>query len=224
MKIKQLGISEWWFIIFLVSGQITQVIAYWWMPNNIWNLVSGVFGIVAVVLCAKGNILTYIFGFAQIATYTYLCYLERLYAGIAMNAFYFLCQIYGSYNWYRRIKGNYSISVPTLSLSGQKLLFLILGLVVFSIITGIYLDRFTDDTQPYLDAFTTVPALVAEVLMILAIREHWYFWFFIDILFVIMWYRANNYCMVMQYSFWCMNCLYGYWQWTRSLKSRPSKV
>ncbi|MBO7456529.1 MAG: nicotinamide mononucleotide transporter, partial [Paludibacteraceae bacterium] len=73
-----------------------------------------------------------------------------------------------------------------------------------------------DDTQPYLDALTTVPALIAQVLMILVYREHWFIWLAVDILSVVLWLRAGDYCMAAQYAFWCANCLYGLHRW-RSL-------
>ena len=82
-----------------------------------------------------------------------------------------------------------------------------------SALAGWGLSAWTDDTQPYLDAFTTVPALVAQVLMILVYREHWFIWLAVDVLSVALWLRAGDYCMVAQYAFWCANCLYGLKRW-----------
>ena len=79
--------------------------------------------------------------------------------------------------------------------------------------------RFTNDTQPYLDAFTTIPALVAQILMILVYREQWYIWLVVDLLATVMWIQAENYCMAAQYAFWCLNCIYGYVHWTRTLEN-----
>ena len=85
--------------------------------------------------------------------------------------------------------------------------------MVGSWLAGLGLASWTDDTQPYLDAFTTVPALVAQVLLILVYREHWYLWLAVDILSVALWLRAGDYCMAAQYAFWCANCLYGLRRW-----------
>ena len=87
--------------------------------------------------------------------------------------------------------------------------------MLLSLLVGWLLQRCTDDPQPYLDAFTTVPAIVAQILMVLAFREQWYIWMLVDVLALIMWLRAGNYCMAAQYFFWCANCVYGYVQWTR---------
>lgn len=185
------------------------------MPDSPWSLVSGLLGICSVVLGAQGNILTFVFGFAQVGTYTYLCVQERFYAEIALNIFYFITMIYGVYVWKRRLTDDDSLQIQPRRLSKRLTPVLIISVVLLSLLVGWLLQRYTDDPQPYLDAFTTVPAIVAQLLMVLAFREQWYIWMLVDVLALIMWLRAGNYCMAAQYFFWCANCVYGYLQWTR---------
>lgn len=202
--------------IFLILGLLVQVLTFVLMPDNPISLVSGMLGICSVVLGAQGNILTFVFGFAQVATYTYLCCVERFYAEIAINIYYFITMIYGVYCWRNRLSNN-SLQVQTRRLSIKLLAWGMLLIALFSWLTGWLLARFTDDPQPYMDAFTTVPAIAAQLLMVLAYREQWYLWLVVDVLAVVMWLRAENYCMAVQYVFWCVNCIYGYIQWTRQL-------
>ena len=82
--------STW---IFLSVGLLLQVLTFSLMPATPLSLLSGMLGVCSVVLGAQGNILTFLFGFAQVATYTYLCCVERFYAEIAMNAYYFFTMI-----------------------------------------------------------------------------------------------------------------------------------
>ena len=203
-----------WF--FLILGLLVQVLTFVLMPDNPISLVSGMLGICSVVLGAQGNILTFVFGFAQVATYTYLCCVERFYAEIAINIYYFITMIYGVYCWRNRLSNN-SLQVQTRRLSIKLIAWGMLLIALFSWLTGWLLARFTDDPQPYMDAFTTVPAIAAQLLMVLAYREQWYLWLVVDVLAVVMWLRAENYCMAAQYVFWCVNCIYGYIQWTRQL-------
>ena len=203
--------------LFLVTGLLVQVITFCLMPHSPWALVSGMLGICSVVLGAQGNILTFVFGFAQVVSYTYLCVVERFYAEIAINIYYFFTMIYGVYCWRRRLSRK-SLQVQTRSLSRGVFLLLIIVTVLLSILSGWLLQRYTDDPQPYLDAFTTMPAIVAQILMVMTYREQWYLWLVVDILGLVMWLRAENYCMVAQYAFWCANCIYGYVQWTKSLQ------
>lgn len=203
--------------LFLVTGLLVQIITFCAVPHNPWAMVSGMLGICSVVLGAKGNILTFLFGFAQVGTYTYLCCVEHFYAEIAINIYYFFTMIYGVYCWRRRLK-NSTLQVQTRRLSRRIFPLLTVAIVVLSIFVGWLLSRYTDDPQPYLDAMTTVPAIAAQILMVMAYREQWYLWLMVDVLALVMWVRAENYCMAAQYAFWCANCVYGYIQWTKSLE------
>ena len=209
--------------IFLILGVLVQVVTFYVLPeDNPWSLVSGVLGICSVVLGAQGNILSFVFGFAQVATYTYLCCIERFYAEIAMNIYYFITMIYGVYCWRKRLTNN-SMQVQTRRLSAKTLPWIIVAIIILSVLVGWLLGRYTDDPQPYMDAFTTVPAIAAQLLMVLAYREQWYLWLVVDLLAVVMWLRAENYCMAAQYAFWCANCVYGYIQWTKLLVQQSAE-
>ena len=203
--------------LFLATGVLVQVITFCLMPHSPWALVSGILGICSVVLGAQGNILTFVFGFAQVVTYTYLCVVERFYAEIAINIYYFFTMIYGVYCWRKRLSDN-TLQVQTRRLLRNIFPLLSVAIVLMSVLTGWLLQRYTDDPQPYLDAFTTVPAIAAQILMVMAYREQWYLWLMVDVLALVMWLRAENYCMAAQYAFWCANCIYGYVQWTKSMK------
>ncbi len=208
----------------LIAGLLVQVVVYMLMPDNLWSLVSGLFGMCSVILCSQGNILTFFFGFGQIVTYTYLCYLERFYAGIAMNVFYFVTQVYGLFAWRKRLqKSNEQtteVTITTRSLPFPVLLTVSAASLIVSALVGWLLSTYTADGSPYLDAFTTIPALVAQVLMMLAYREQWYLWLFVDVLTAVMWLLAGNYCMTALYAFWCLTCLFGYIRWTKQLETK----
>ena len=202
-------------IIFLVSGLLVQILVYWLAPTQPLSLISGLLGIISVILCSQGNIWTFAFGFGQILTYSGLCYMERFYAGLGMNAFYFLSQIYGIYAWRKQRTGDSPIISPR-SLPIKWFALLCVGISVVSFATGWILRQYTDDSQPYLDAVTTVVSVVAQVMLVMAIRQQWWLWLFVDVLFVVMWIISGNWSMVAQYSFWCINCIYGMLRW-RSL-------
>ena len=200
---------------FIALGLVIQVVTFLLMPHDSWlSLVSGCLGICSVCLAAQGKISTYAFGFAQVITYTILCIQQRFYGAVGINIYYFVTMIYGVYVWKKRLaKSEEGLEVTPRHLSRSLMVLLAVLTLVFSALTGWGLSAWTNDTQPFLDAYTTVPALVAQVLMILAYREHWFIWLAVDVLSVIIWLRAGDYCMAAQYTFWCANCLYGMKRW-----------
>ena len=197
-------------VIFLITGLLVQVLVYCFAPTHWLSLVSGLLGITAVILCSQGNIWTFAFGFGQIITYAILCWMERFYAGIAMNAAVaenavvkvdFVTQIYGIYEW-RRLRTGNSARIAPRSMQIVHFLALCAIVAVVSVGVGWLLQQYTDDTQPYMDAITTTFSVVAQILLIMAIRQQWWLWLFVDVLFVAMWIVAGNWSMVALYAFW----------------------
>ena len=148
-----------------------------------------------------------------------------LFGQIVLNTFYLVTMIYGVFVWKKRLKGNNGerlevkserLTVTPRSLPLKVGIPIFIAMIVLSYLTGWQMSAHTPHPEPYLDAFTTVPALVAQVLMILVYREHWFIWLAVDILNVILWIRVGDYCLAAQYVFWCANCLYGLHRW-RSL-------
>ena len=205
-------------VIFLITGLLVQVLVYCFAPTHWLSLVSGLLGITAVILCSQGNIWTFAFGFGQIITYAILCWMERFYAGIAMNAFYFVTQIYGIYEW-RKLRTDNSAIITPRSMPIAQFLVLCGAVAVVSVGVGWLLQQYTDDTQPYMDAITTTFSVAAQILLIMAIRQQWWLWLFVDVLFVAMWIVAGNWSMVALYAFWCINCVYGMLRW-RTLSAK----
>lgn len=205
--------------VVLILGLLLQVIVYVIAPAHPISLVSGVLGVCSVVLGAQRNIWTFLFGFAQVLTYSYLCWGERFYAELLLNAYYFVTMLYGVWIWRKRLGGDVDrYVVKTRKLSVVALLSVCVSTLLLSIVVGCFLSVYTDDSQPYMDALTTVPAMVAQVLMILVYREQWCIWLLVDILATLMWVEAGDYCMAAQYMFWCVNCIYGYVLWSRSTR------
>lgn len=211
---------KWFDYSFLAFGLLLQIVTFT-ITNHLspstshltpLSLISGLLGVCSVCLTAHGNIWTYFFGFAQVGTYMALVISNRFMGQIALNVFYLITMIYGVYVWRRRLQDDAHTVTPR-HLSLRAILWILVGMLFFSAFAGWELHTYTNHPQPYLDAFTSIPALVAQVLMILAYREHWFIWLAVDILNIVLWLRAGDYCMAAQYVFWCANCIYGIKRW-----------
>ncbi len=208
--INRQRIFDWTFIS---VGLLVQAVTFWIEDQSWLSLLSGCLGICSVCMASQGRILTYLFGFGQVITYMCIVISQHFYAQIALNAFYFVTMIYGVYVWRSRTQSDAKTISPR-SIRPVAWIPLLVGMAAASVLTGWGLSVWTEHSQPYLDAFTTIPALVAQVLMILAYRDHWFIWLAVDVLNVVLWVRAGDYCMAAQYSFWCANCLYGLRRWS----------
>ena len=208
--------KTWFDHCFLAVGLLLQIVVYILHPAGALHIISGLAGVFSVVLTSQGKISMYVFGFTQVVTYIIISYEARLYAETAINVFYFVSMVYGVFAWRRHYVsddedgGN---ALLTHRLSALWCVMILVAAVAGSVLAALCLSRFTDDSQPWLDAFTTVPSIIAQLLMIARYREQWYLWMAVDVLSVWMWSVADNWSMAALYTFWCLNCIYGYVNW-----------
>ena len=201
-------------IVLICIGLFIQLL-YLMQPssNLLWydtiSLISGFLGVFAVVLCSNRKLISYAFGIAQILTFLVIVWHDALYAKIVENIFYLITMIIGFFIWNNHYDND---KVETKHLSSKMLIILIMVTAVLSFIIGYGLS-FTNDTHPYIDAFTTLPSFVAQILMILRYREQWIFWILIDIGCIWLWMSVGNNAMIAQYIFWTINCIYGWKNW-----------
>lgn len=198
--------------MFLLTCIILQLIVYYITEDTMISLVSGLTGIISVVLCSQRKISFYFFGFIQLFTYMYLAWHQRFYGELIENIFYIITMIIGIVTWLKNYNKEEQI-VESKRLSNEQLCIICSIMFIVCILFGYYMNNHTDNTQPYMDAFSTIPAFIAQTLLMLRYREQWIFWIIIDIVSIFMWGITGNWIMVIQFIFWTINCLYGYIKW-----------
>lgn len=198
--------------LFMLIGIFIQLIALYITKDSLISLISGVTGIISVILCSQRKISFYFFGFIQLGTYMYLAWQQRFYGELIENVFYIITMLIGIVVWLKNYNTEKQI-VESKRLS-DRLFYIICSIMVFiCVLFGYYMKYFTDNTQPFMDSFSTVPAFIAQTLLMLRYREQWIFWIIIDVVSIFMWMFADNWIMVIQFIFWTMNCIYGYRKW-----------
>lgn len=202
--------------LFLGLGLLMQVVTYFLMVTYFpmegvdgLSLFSGICGIFSVLLCSRRKISYYVFGFIQVVTYIIISYRSQLFGQSVINLVYFVTMVIGCVNWARSYDEGV---VETRSLPLWTNILLPIATLVFSAV-GAWVLWKTSDQHPIMDALTTVPAFVAQILMVTRFREQWWYWIFVDVVAVCMWIMAGNWCMAAQYLFWTANCVYGVVMW-----------
>lgn len=202
-------------IIVLVIAILSQVILGLWAKNDIIAYISGVAGIISVVLCSQKKVSMYVFGFIQLGTYMVLTLREHVWAEFVENIFYAITMIIGIVIWIKNYnKEKFEVNSKKLTFN-QKV---ISGLVFMlgSLGLAFILDIYTNDPYPWLDAISTVPAFIAEILMMFRYKEQWTFWLIVDISSIFLWIMIGNPFMIVQYILWSLNCIYGMYKWKES--------
>lgn len=193
-------------------------------PESPGLIVSGLTGVLGTVLCSQGKMSFYAFGFVQLFTYVaFFSIPNRLHGETIENVMYFVTMLYGLWAWGRRYGKDADTGVLRVRARkfGRKGNFILFGMFVAGT-AGYYIflknvPMFgVMDSDPFMDSITSVPAYIAQVLMVAGFREQWLYWFILDVGSVVLAIRAGSWVMTAQFAFWCLNCVYGYWNWTRS--------
>lgn len=213
-----------WFDWFLVLGT-TLVSAVSMIFGEGWDTIGfivAVTGILNLVLCAKGNIINYVFGIVYNAIYVYIAFHSKLYADSALYLCYYLpMQFVGWFNWKKnRNEESGKVNVRHLTLR-TALIFLAICAVLIPIFARILSLPAIGDSQPWLDSATTVVSLVAMYMMVKAIAEQWYIWLALDLLQVGKWTIAtvngeeHAALTLVMFAFFVANAVYGLILWNR---------
>lgn len=207
--------------LFMVSMLLVQIVVFCVSPDSVLGVIAGISGVISVVLCAKGKISFYFIGFVQTITYLFLAWRNCFYGEVMENIFYLVTMIWGIFVWKKNstVDDNGSAHVEALKFTPVMWVLSILGTVACTLGMGYWLNSI-GSAQAYTDAATNVLAIFAQILMVKRYKEQWLWWFIIDLLCLKMWFVAGNWSMVAMYVAWTINCIYGWYNWTKLNKGR----
>lgn len=202
--------------LFLIGMLLLQIIVFILHPDSLIGIISGISGVISVVLCAKGKISFYYIGFIQTISYLFLAWDNRFYGEVIENIFYLVTMVWGIFIWQKSLTktsdGSTQVIVKKFTIS--QWILSIVGTTVATIIMGYWLNSI-GSSQPYTDATTNIFAIFAQLLMIKRYKEQWIWWLLIDVLCIKMWFVAGNWSMVAMYIAWTINCIYGWYNWSK---------
>lgn len=226
-KIKEIILGEVWtgFSVFekcfLIGMLVLQCVVYIIAPDSIIGIISGISGVISVVLCAKGKISFYFIGFVQTITYLILAWQNQFYGEVIENLFYFVTMVWGIFVWLKHSSTHSDGTkyVESQKMSGLQWVLSIVGTIISTFLMGMFLTRI-GSAQAYTDAATNVFAIFAQLLMVRRYREQWIWWLLINLFCIKLWIVAGNWSMVAMYMAWTVNCIYGWINWTKLNKEQ----
>lgn len=172
---------------------------------------SGIAGVISVVLCSQKRLSFYFWGILQLVTILIISYQTGLYGKVLENGFYLLTMIIGFLLWDKN-KTNDEVKTETMGFNDYAILVIFTPLLICGVSLFV-VDA--NSEQPFLDTLTTVIGIIAQIMLIFRFREQWVLWFILDVLCIVLWAIDGNWCLSMQYVFWAVNCIYGFYSWKK---------
>ncbi|MDA9554934.1 nicotinamide riboside transporter PnuC [Pelobium sp.] len=198
----------------LLSSVIEQFLAITWIE---WFGV--ITGALCVYLAAKENILNWPIAMLSVTTYIYIFYQAKLY-GDTLLQFYFLgTSVYGWYYWTFGQSKSLKSERPVSTLLKKDWLIILFVQVIFCVLIGILLDKYTDTDVPFIDSFCTVMSFIAQYLMTRKKLENWLIWVIVDIAYIPLYIHKNLLATAVLYFVFLLIALKGYFDWKRTLTS-----
>ena len=207
--------------LYLVAMIALQIVVFCISPDTPLNIIAGLAGVISVVLCAKGKTAFYFIGFVQTITYLFLAWDNKFYGEVLENLFYFVTMIWGIFVWKNNSVTNEdgTEDVAAKKFTVKQWVFSIAFTIIVTIGMGYWLDSI-GSAQAYTDAATNVLAIFAQLMMVWRYREQWIWWLVIDVLCMKMWFVAGNWSMFAMYIAWTINCIYGWFNWSKLNKNQ----
>ena len=211
--------KNWFDKTFMFAMLALQIIVFIIAPESPLSIIAGIAGVISVVLCAQGKISFYFIGFVQTVSYLFLAWDARFYGEVAENIFYLVTMVWGIFVW-RKNMSKSEDGIQTVEAKKFTPLMWILSAAATILATiGVgYILTLVGSEQAYTDAATNVMAVFAQLLMVRRYREQWIWWLVIDLFCIKLWFVADNWSMVAMYIAWTINCIYGWYNWSKESK------
>lgn len=209
---KYLGVEGTFASWFVTIGILTQLITCEIMNDTTLAACSGIAGVISVVLCSQKKYSFYFWSILQLITIMIISYQTGLHGKLVENAFYLITLFIGMNIWKENTTDN-TTQVRTMDWVDYVIfgcLFLPFATILsYSIVSQYNMEQIT------LDTITTTIGIIAQIMLILRFREQWILWFVLDVLCIVLWAKDGNWCLMVQYIFWTINCVYGYFCWKK---------
>lgn len=192
------------------------------MKDTLFGFTVFITGVLCVILAAKGNLMTYVFGMYNTLGYAYLAWVNGLFGEVMLNLLFFVpMNIIGFLMWRNHRQGG---KLAMLQLARRGLLLVAAVCAAGSLVLGYGLSFIPEQNSPYIDATTTVLSVVATFLMVKRYKEQWLVYIVLNMFTVLLWaIRAadgspDGAMMIVMWSAYLINALYGYYTWNKGAK------
>jgi nicotinamide mononucleotide transporter len=184
-----------------------------------FEAVAAALGIASVYCSTRQNILAWPTSLINNAMYGVFFFQQKLYALMALQAFFGAIAVYG---WYQWLFGGEQKTELRVSRTPPALGMALAGLGVVATGALVWLLRQTADPEPLVDGSLTAVSLIAQWMMARKLVECWPVWVGVNLVSVPFFFHQANYPTAVQYAVFLLLAMSGWRQWRRSLAAVPA--
>lgn len=184
------------------------------------ELVAVALGLACVWLTVRQHIGCWPTGLAMVLLYIVIFYQAKLYSDMLLQVAYVFLQIYGWYAWLRGGPRQSRLAVSRLP--RWQIGPWMATCLVCTALLGTLMDRCTDASFPYVDAFAAVASLIAQWLMGRKRLESWLIWIVVDVVSIGLYVAKDLYLTAGLYTIFLVLATLGLLAWKKTLSAPAS--
>ncbi len=178
--------------------------------------------ILYLILAANEDVRCWYAALFSSILYMYIMYTAGLMMESFLQIFYICMAIYGWYIWSSKINVEQELKIRSWKM--QYHLYTITIVTLLAIITGFFLERYTQAALPFLDAFTTWGAIITTYMVAKKIIENWIYWFVIDSISIYLFISRELYLTSLLFFIYLIIIIFGYRSWMKKLNADETIV
>lgn len=158
---------------------------------NTLEIIAVVFGVMAIWLASKGEVVNFGIGLVNCVLYGILFGREGLYSGMILQGIYFAINLYGLYSW-RKPKEKVDKGLKVMWLTVKERVAIVAVIVVTGVLWGMGVkygarllpENIQEPQYPMVDAILTTASVVAQILLTRKKIDNWVIWVLVDVVYI----------------------------------------
>jgi len=185
-----------------------------WHDTSRIELLAAALALLYVPLAIGQRLSCWYAAFVSSVLYVWVFFTARLYMESMLNAFFAVMAVYGFLQW-KQGKEGAALRVSRWPLMRQLLA--LSGIVALAAVNAIFLRRFTQAANPFIDSMVTWSSVFATFLVARKVYENWHWWVVIDGVSLCLYFTRHLYLTMLLYGLYVILSVIGMRQWRRSL-------
>jgi nicotinamide mononucleotide transporter len=142
------------------------------------EIAAALLGVINVLLVVRRSVWNYPFGIVMVSLYFFVFWDAKLYSDALLQIFFLVIQLYGWWAWLRSPQIDHGVAVEWMR--GPRRVRWLLVTMLFILLWGTGMARYTDAAAPYADATIAGLSVAAQILQSLRRVESWVLWITVD--------------------------------------------
>jgi nicotinamide mononucleotide transporter len=153
-------------------------------------------------------------GIIGVVSYFFLFFKVKLYADMCLQVVFMIQGITGWVSWSRDKSQKDKVTVSALDTQGRIICFIFI--VFSSLLWWRMLVKYTDASNPLVDAFVSILSLTANWLLVKRKVENWVLWILADIIYTVLFFYKGLHLSSVLYMAFLILAILGFKKWNQT--------